>query len=510
MHMKRRIGALLLAAALWLVPGAGAAQRIEMEDAHLAFDYPDSWLVVSPQLALCYERLLGDAGLDALALSGELEAQGVLSRAYSPDFAQCLSVLVRSDELSEEIFDIGNVTDEQRRQLRSRVQSDSLWETTGLRAQDVEWQREGGVYWLYVHYTKARSDETVGRGLRYITVRNGQYVMLDWQRGTVRFGNRDLSAFRARLSDLQVTEMLEEPVRTVRLTAEIPAETSVGSLVIEGSTTPGATLMAQSPDARGELQTLSVGVAEKSGAFSLLVPLEEEGSYALTLTASLEGMLESSVSGTVTYSAKMLPVSLSGVEEGGVVTVTQDETILSGQTLAGVQMQLVTPFGLAKRRAGNDGSFSFSLTTDTAGEYRYTLILDKDGFDQRRVPFTLVRVTTDDQEKDAVRRQAEKISYKNLQRNLDDNQGKIMSLYGPVTEASASGGAYYLRMQFNKGGDGVWYNPVVIVSDADTGAKPGDMINCVVRVSGVFEEQDAQGEAVMVPRFELLFVDKIE
>ena len=65
-------------------------------------------------------------------------------------------------------------------------------------------------------------------------------------------------------------------------------------------------------------------------------------------------------------------------------------------------------------------------------------------------------------------------------------------------------------MQFNKGGDGVWYNPVVIVSDADTGAKPGDMINCVVRVSGVFEEQDAQGEAVMVPRFELLFVDKIE
>ena len=509
MRMKRSLAALLLGAAL-LMPCAGAAQRIEMEDAHLAFDYPDSWLVVSPQLAMVYERLLADGGIDAAALSGDMEAQGVLSRAYSPDFSQYLSVLTRSDELSEEIFDIAGVTDEQRKRLRSRVQNDGLWETTGLRAQDVEWQREGGVYWLYVHYTVTRAGETVGRGLRYITVRNGQYVMLDWQRGTTRFGNRDLSAFRARLSDIEVTQTLAAPVRAVRLTAEIPAETSVSDLILTGSTAPGATLECTAPDARGATQTLSVGVAEKSGSFRLLVPLEQEGSYALTLTASAEGMQESSVSGTVTYSAKTLPVSLAGVEDGGVVTVTKDETTLTGTTLPGTQMQLVTPFGLSKKRAGNDGAFSFSLTTDTAGEYRYTLILDRDGFNQRRIAFTLVRVMTDDQQKDAVRKQAEKISYKNLQRDLPDNQGKIMSLYGPVISVSASGGTHYVRMQFNKGADGVWYNPVVIVSGEDMGVKAGDMLACVVRVDGVFEEQDAQGEPVMVPRFELLFVDKVE
>ena len=299
MRMKRSLAALLLGAAL-LMPCAGAAQRIEMEDAHLAFDYPDSWIVVSPQLAMVYERLLSDGGIDAAALSGDMEAQGVLSRAYSPDFSQYLSVLTRSDELSGEIFDIAGVTDEQRKRLRSRVQNDGLWETTGLRAQDVEWQREGGVYWLYVHYTVTRAGETVGRGLRYITVRNGQYVMLDWQRGTRRFGNRDLSAFRARLSDMEVTQTLAAPVRAVRLTAAIPAETSVSDLILTGSTAPGATLVCTAPDARGDTQTLSVGVAEKSGSFSLLVPLEEEGSYTLTLTASAEGMQESSVSGTVT------------------------------------------------------------------------------------------------------------------------------------------------------------------------------------------------------------------
>ena len=65
-------------------------------------------------------------------------------------------------------------------------------------------------------------------------------------------------------------------------------------------------------------------------------------------------------------------------------------------------------------------------------------------------------------------------------------------------------------MQFNKGADGTWYNPVVIVAAEDTGAKAGDMITAVVKVSGVFEEQDSSGEPVMVPSFELVFVDRLE
>ena len=487
-----------------------AAQTVTMEDAHLSFDYPETWLVVSPQLAMVYEPLLKDAGIDAIALSDEMEAQGVLSRAYNADFTQKMSVLTRSDELSAEIFDIARITDEERRTLRSRVEKNNLWEATGMRAQDVEWQKEGGVYWLYVHYTKMSADQVIGRGLRYITVRNGQYVMIDWQIDTGRFGNRDLSAFRARTRDLTVTEFLDEPVRTVRLEAHIPQETSVADLIIEGTTSPNAALIAEAPGKDGTMQTLSVGMAGSSGKFSLLVPLEEEGIYAVTLTASREDMLDASIAGTVTYSAKTLPVSIEGIEESGVHTVTQDKTVLTGRTLAGAQIQLVTPFGLSKKRAGNDGAFTFELSTDSAGEYRYTMILDKSGYDQRRMPFTLVRVMTDDQEKDAIRKTAQKISYKNLQKDLPENDGKVMSLYGPVVQASASGGAYYVRMQFNKAADGTWYNPVVIVADTDMGAKEGDMISAVVKVAGVFEEQDEQGETVMVPRFELVFVDRVE
>ena len=124
-----------------------------------------------------------------------------------------------ADELSQEIYEIENATDSQRATLRRRVEANSCWETTGLRTQDAEWQKEDGGYWLYAHYTVTRAGETVGRGLRYITVRNGLYVEMDWRIASGRFSGRDLNTFRARLADLVVTEQIAEPVRDENLEA---------------------------------------------------------------------------------------------------------------------------------------------------------------------------------------------------------------------------------------------------------------------------------------------------
>ena len=40
-------------------PGAAGAQTVVMDEGHVAFDYPDSWLVVSPQLCGVYAPLRG-------------------------------------------------------------------------------------------------------------------------------------------------------------------------------------------------------------------------------------------------------------------------------------------------------------------------------------------------------------------------------------------------------------------------------------------------------------------
>ena len=502
--MKRFISLCLLALALTAALPA-CAQTVTMDEMHMAFDYPDDWLVLSPQLAMVYAPLLEEAGIDAAELSGTLEKQGVLSRAYNADFTQSLSVLIREDDAAFEIYDISAVTDEQRKTIRRRAENGSLFETTGMKVQDIEWQRENGLYWLYLHYTKSHGEQTVGRGIRYISIFNGNFVMIDWFKEKERFSNRDLSAFRDRISDLTV-EKVAAPVRAVRLTAEIPTETNTAAFEIVGQTTGGAALVAEAPDENGVMQTLSVGVAKDNGSFALLVELPKEGTYDVILTASKEGMLSLSAEGQILYSAKTLPVS--GIAEK--MTTTSDETVLKGETLAGVQIQLVTPFGLSKKRAGNDGSFKFELTTKDAGDYDYTLILDKSGFDQRRIHFTITREMTKTQEQDRIKESAEAISYKNLQKDLPENRGKTMTIRGPVAEISSGGGTYYVRMHYNKDAKGNWYNPVVIVAKEDMNVKVGEMMTAVVTVSGVYEEQNSMGETVIIPKLDLVFVDKIE
>ncbi len=502
--MKRLILAAALLLAL-LLPLSACAQMITMDDAHASFEYPDSWLVVSPQLAGVYAPLLERAGIDAKELARDLSAQGVLSRAYSEDFSQSLSILTREDDFAFDIYDIAAVTDDQRKTIRRRAENGSLFETTGMRVQDLEWQKENGLYWLYVHYTKSHGETLIGRGIRYISIFNGQYVMIDWFREEGRFSNRDLNAFRDRISDLTV-EKVAAPMRAVRLNAEIPTETNTAAFEIVGQTNGGAALVAEAPDANGVMQPLSVGVAKDNGSFSLLVELPEEGSYAITLTASKDGMLGSTAEGTIVYSPKTLPVS--GISE--TLVTTTDETVIKGETLAGTQLQLVTPFGLSKKRAGNDGSFKFELTTSEAGDYDYTLILDKNGYDQRRIRFTITREMTDQQEKSRIKEEAQAISYKNLQKDLSENRGKTMTIRGPVTQISSGGGTHYVRMHYNKDANGNWFNPVIITAKEDMNVKTGEMMTAVVTIAGVYEEQNSMGETVIIPRLELIFVDKIE
>ena len=300
--MKRILSFLIF---ILLAAGASAAgaQTIVMDEGHIAFDYPDSWLVVSPQLCGVYAPLLADAGLDADEVAKELEDTRTLSRAYNANYTQYLSVLIGEDELSQEIYEIDAMTDAQKSTLRRRAEGNSLWETTGLRAQDVEWQKENGESWLYIHYTVTRSGETVGRGLRYITIHNGLYVELDWRIASGRFSGRDLNAFRARLADLTITEHIAEPVRDVKLEAEIPAETSKAQVEISGTATAGATVIAETPDGNGAMLTLDAETASSSGQFVLTLELDREGSYDVTVTASKEGMNDASVSGAIAYSA---------------------------------------------------------------------------------------------------------------------------------------------------------------------------------------------------------------
>ena len=85
-----------------------------------------------------------------------------------------------------------------------------------------------------------------------------------------------------------------------------------------------------------------------------------------------------------------------------------------------------------------------------------------------------------------------------------------MTIRGPVTQISSGGGTYYVRMHYNKDANGSWFNPVIITAKEDMNVKTGEMMTAVVTIAGVYEEQDSMGNTVIIPRLELIFVDKIE
>ena len=49
----KRILSFLIFILLAMGASAAGAQTVVMDEGHVAFDYPDSWLVVSPQLCGC-------------------------------------------------------------------------------------------------------------------------------------------------------------------------------------------------------------------------------------------------------------------------------------------------------------------------------------------------------------------------------------------------------------------------------------------------------------------------
>ena len=85
-----------------------------------------------------------------------------------------------------------------------------------------------------------------------------------------------------------------------------------------------------------------------------------------------------------------------------------------------------------------------------------------------------------------------------------------MSIYGPVTEVSTGGDTSYIRMQFTKSVGNTWTNPVIIVCEGTTEVTSGQYISAVVTVDGIYMEQDDAGNDVAVPRFQLLFIDRVE
>ena len=115
--MSRRLFGCLLILVCLLASGA-MAQTIRMDEGYAAYDYPDDWLVLSPELCRVYAPVIREKGMDPEALALDMGNTHVLSCAYNADFTQRLAVQVWEEEVSQKMFDIGRAqTGDRRRQF---------------------------------------------------------------------------------------------------------------------------------------------------------------------------------------------------------------------------------------------------------------------------------------------------------------------------------------------------------------------------------------------------------
>lgn len=498
--MKRALFIFLMLMLFMACPCA-LAQQVVMEDSGAAMEFPDPWLVLSPATVRVYASVLSDAGMDAEAMAARYAQDGVVCEAWSEDFTQCLRLTLTTDERSQRIHDIERATDGERSTIKNLFENNRYeGQKSNVRYQSASWVTHSTMgRFLLTRYNVKENDEITARGLQYFTIRNGVNYVIDWSVTGRRLTNADLTWFRQGiLENFIFTVQIDPPPLPVTLEASLPSETGNAALRLEGRTSANAGLSLTYMDGESAEEVLSVGSANSDGTFTLNFELPQAGVYTITLTAEKEGYTPASISGQLTYEPKLLPVNFTELPEG---EVTGDMTPLSGVTVAGATLQLLTDKGVTTKRAGSTGTFSFELTTKEAGEYSYTLAVDKTGYDQRRIPVHFTRVITDQQQMQKIKDSAQRISYANLQKKSGQYLGTVMRLSGQVAEVTEGQGSWFIRLNIVKSAKGTWGSPVLISCGENPGIETGSNIVIYASVAEPFIEQDAEGADVTVPGF---------
>ena len=502
MLRKTWIRALLCACCLLGLCGAARAEEMNLTSVDAKLAFPDAWLVVTPASLPVYAAILGDAGLDPVAIERRFNSDGVAAEGWSEDFSDGYRLMVREDERSQRIFDIERATAAQRKAIAASFTDKQAWRLTPLRYQEAAWQTHPTMgRFLFLRYNVLEDDEIVERGVQYFTIRNGRNYILDWTIRGRRFTNKDLAYFKGVLAGFTFTVQHPAPPLPAALsvTGGLPTESGNGQLTLRGTTEASAGLVL-SRLVDDALETLSVGAANRNGTFTLHATLEDEGVYALVLTASKDGFQDTQLTSTLVFEGGLLPIHIDALPEA---RHEANSFTLSGKAPSGTQLQLLDGKQVISRRVGSSGTFSFQMNTASAGPYNWTLVADLKGYAQRRITIDFVREYTAEQELETMRRNAQRVAYAQLIARGEAHQGKILAYSGQVLALTEGEGTWFLRLDVSTRKNDP-PEPVVFLCAEEPPVAQGQQVTCYGLVRPAYIEQEVGGADLVVPCLVLL------
>lgn len=508
--MKKAVFVALLLLGLALAMGALASELIDIsfDDIGVTTAFPEDWVLVTPENVAEHLQFF-DTPL-AVSAANQMLAEGVRAIAFSPDGTARMRVIAQEDEQTALYFDIERYTPAMRTEIKNDFLDKKAWALTGFRCSEAEWKmRVGQGRLLWMVYTMRFGEETVARGRRVYTVRNGVAYTLDMQLSApLRFTNKDNKLFEAFVASTAFPESGEMPPlpTALTLTDAIPEETASANFTLRGKAVAKSSVTAWARAADEEPALVGEARAAEGGSFTLKVTLPAEGEYQLFVRATLEGYAESSAGGWVKYDADAIPVSFTSLPSGDVYDAT---IYLRGKTLPGVTLQLMEGERNQTVRTGSDGAFSFRIDPVQTGERELVLAISKKGYEGKRFTINFNRLWHKADFIAYLKSVLKSLSYENLIKSPEKYVGRLVSYSGTVTELSSSGGMTYVRFALEQKRDGTWKNEIIAVtSDADVPAV-GTRAKFYVVVEGenvLYSVTDAEGRDSMVaiPRVELL------
>ena len=504
---------LLLVSALVPAMAADAVTEYPLDSIPAMVSLSDQYIVLTPSNLSGHAELLASLNLDAESALADWEARGVLLQAWVPTMDACLEIRAVQDSDAATYFNLDEQTAQARASYRASHLKGASWANMGYSIKSAEWKKQSkGGRFLRIKY-KRTQESLVYWGYAAKTVRNGWTLVLDYQVYGRSLKAKDETSLNKVANTVVFSKSDAMPTSVgglLEFTSTPPEETDTGAFTVEGTCTPGAHLIGVVMRYSSPTPTRVETDANRSGKFKMKVQLPSEGIWLMTLTVELNGkIVKEEVFNTTIYQTTLIPLNLeSEIPE----RFETDEFVLAGTTSKGVTVQCVVsggdkPFDKTVRTNGT-GKFTFKIPTSSQSAYDVTLILQKKGYETRRMNWTANRMLTQEDIENQYRASAIKPAYTTLASHLDTYEGKVMGYKVYITEIKQAGEEWLVFAALTKSRNGKMKNLIEITCPEEPNLIVGSEVKMYGVCSGAYEVQSEE-ETETYPGFDLLFWDPV-
>ena len=499
------LGLALLGLAL-AVPGL--SETYSFGDIRAAVTIPEDYeTVLTPYNLTANRDWLEEQGLDHDAVVNSFDADGVLLMALDTKNNRTLVITALRDVDGQTYFDLNNQDEDMRKEYRLSHTNGTAYSVLGYSYSSAKWANYGKttLRFLQTQYTLRQEGELVCTGYQRRTIRNGYTITLDMQVRGRTAKEADNTALEKVMKSFSFSEILPMPPLPLKLnlTSAPPTETNEDTFTKKGTTASKAVVTATlfSLGATGG-QTFT-DTANNSGGFAIKVKLPSQGVYSLTLTSEKEGAITAQRLYSVNFKQGLLPVDLILTPASSL----DDQTTVSGTTIAGAKTQLSTSGPTTMTKTVSGDKFSFKVDTSAEGTYNFILTVSKKGLQERTFSFTGTRTYTDAERDEKIRAGAKKMAYANISKT--ENQGKSIYETGYITSVTQSINEWVVTLALTKSGSS--YKEVCYLICSEEPPFPMDSkVKIYGTASGTYSVLNDDGNVKTYPRIVVYIMDPAE